>query len=182
MVGSRPRSADCRREEGARAGRQSREVRVRVHALQHRRPRGGDRSLRAWGGRAGPRWSRWGDGERRGPSPAAGGDTDAEVGDVRPCRRRVRGPVRGPHRRRSRRHGPADPGSAGFGEDLLRRRDDLRAREGGQEGRRHRDEPQGHPEPAGVGAGGAAGQRHRSCGSLTRGTATTPTTRPASGP
>ena len=50
--------------------------------------------------------------ECRRPSPAAGGHAKASLGRLRAAARRIHRRVRGAHRHRPRRHGPADPGPA----------------------------------------------------------------------
>ena len=58
----------------------------------------------------------------------------------------------------------ADPGPAGVGQDLQRRTDDRDAAGGGQAGRHHGDQPQGHRQPHQGGPRGRRGGRRRTSG------------------
>ena len=78
-----------------------------------------------------------------------------------PSTRRERGRLGGPYRAGARGRRAADPGSARRGQDLHRRADDLRAGAGRQKCRDHREQPQGHPQPARRRGRGSRRAEHR---------------------
>ncbi len=81
------------------------------------------------------------------------------------CSQRRDGPCRcAPARPRTRSDDPRHPGSAGFGQDIQRRPNDLLAACRGRARRDHRDEPQGHRQPP---QGGADRRRGRGRGGPT---------------
>ena len=91
----------------------------------------------------------------RGLPPRVGQAPGEDLG--RPGETRPRGcPPAGPD---ARSDDPPDPGTAGVRQDVQRRPDDPDAARGRQARRHHRDEPQGHRQPA---QGGAQGGRRRS--------------------
>ncbi len=77
------------------------------------------------------------------PPPAA------PLGCVRAGGERERRGLRRAPRRQSRSHHARHPGAARGRQDVHRRADDLRPGPRGQEGRRHRHQPQGDSQPAG---------------------------------
>ena len=76
--------------------------------------------------------------------------------------------VGGPYRAGARGRRAGDPGTARRGKDLHRRADDLRTRAGRQACRHHREQPQGHPQPARRRGRGSRRAEHRRFGAFRR--------------